>query len=167
MANGSGLTGNTNALINLKYTDGLDLSSVLDQLDINIGITWSYGTGANQANLLFHDSRSTDDTGETLDLFASGSLVDAFGNALTMAAIKLLYIKNTHATLELEVFGGVSLDLLIIDSTADAIIIPAGGVFLWMCPTAAGIVTSTNKNLKIAAVTAGTITYDIVAMGLD
>lgn len=167
MANGTGLTGNSNAVINLEYKDDLDLGSVLDKLDIKTGITWSYGTGANQANLLFHDSRSTDDTGETLDLFASGSLLDAFGNALTMAAIKLLYIKNTHASLVLEVFGNVSLDLLIMDSTADAIQIQPGGIFLWIAPTAAGVVTSTNKNLFIAATTAGTITYDVVAMGLD
>jgi len=166
MANGSGLTGNSNALLNIKYSDALDLASVLDTLDIKTGITWSFGTGANQANLLFHDSRSTDDTGETLDLFA-GALVDAFGNAVTMAAIKLLYIKNTHASLNLEVFGGGSLDLLIMNGTTDSLIIPPGGIHLWMCPTAAGIVTSTNKNLKLAAGTAGTVTYDMVAMGLD
>ena len=67
----------------------------------------------------------------------------------------------------LEVFGNVSLDLLIMDSTADALQIQPGGVFLWMTPTAAGIVTSTNKNLFLAATTSGTITYDLVAMGLD
>jgi len=167
MANGSGLTGNTNVGINLKYTDSIDLSNVLDDLVINAGITWSFGTGANQANVLFHDSRSTDDTGETLDLFASGSLVDAFGNALTMAAIKLLYIKNTHATLSLEILGGASLDLLIANGTTDAIVIQPNGIFFWVDPTAAGIVTSTNKNLKLAAATAGTVTFDLVALGLD
>ncbi len=167
MANGTGLTGNSNAVINMKYSDQIDLSNVLDQLDIKTGITWAFGTGANQANLLFHDSRSTDDTGETLNLFDGGTLLDAFGNPLTMTAIKLLYIKNTHATLTLELFGNTSLDLLLISGTTDALEIQPGGFMLWACPTAAGVVTSTNKNLFIASTTAATITYDIVAMGLD
>jgi len=167
MASGTGLTGNTNVGINLKYKNTIDLSGVLDDLIVNAGITWSYGTGANQANVLFHDSRSTDDTGETLDLNASGSLLDAFGNALTMDAIKLLYIKNTHATLSLEILGGASLDLLIANGTTDAIVIQPGGIFFWVDPTAAGIDVTTNKNLKLAAASAGTVTFDLVALGLD
>ncbi len=167
MSSGTGLIGNSNVVLNFKYENEVDLSDVLDELKVNAGITWTYGTGANQANVLFHDSRTTDATGETLDLYASGSLKDAFGNALTMAAIKLLYIKNTHASLILEVGGNASLDLLILSGTTDAIEIPAGGFNLWVCPTAAGVVTSTSKNLYIAATASGTITYDIVAMGLD
>jgi hypothetical protein len=84
-----------------------------------------------------------------------------------MEAIKLLYVKNTHATLVLELFGGVSLDLLIVKDTSEIVEVPPGGMFLWTCPTAAGIVTSTNKNCKLASKTAGTITYDFVALGLD
>ena len=135
--------------------------------NINESITWTYGTGANQFEVLFQDSRSTDDTGETLDLYASGALLDSFGNALTMENLKLLYIKNTHASLILELFGNTALDLLIVSGTTDALEIPAGGHFLWIAPTAAGIDLTTNKNLFVAATTSGTITYDIVAAGLD
>jgi hypothetical protein len=161
------LTGRSACVINLDGKKALDLATTLDELKIDSNIDWTFGTGVNQANLLFHDRRSTDDTGETLDLYASGSLVNAFGDALTMEAIKLLYIKNTHATLTLEIFGGVSLDLLIVAATSDILELPPGGTFLWTCPTAAGIVTSTNKNLKLASKTAGTITYDVAALGLD
>ncbi len=168
MATGTALTGNSNVVMNISYGDALDLSTVLDRLNVNTGITWTYGTGANQCNLLFHDQRAPGATSETLDLFASGSLVDGFGNALTMAAIKLLYIKNTHATLTLELGGGVSLDLLLFAATSDIVEVLPGGVFLWIGPTAAGVVTSTNKNLLVADKAAGTnITYDIVVMGLD
>jgi hypothetical protein len=130
-------------------------------------LSWTFGTGANQANSIFEDQRSTDDTGETLDLYASGSLLDVFGQALTMENLKMLYIKNTHATLILELMGNASLDLLILSGTTDALEIPAGGELYWSAPTAAGIDLTTNKNLFIAATTAGTITYDIIAMGLD
>ena len=117
---------------------------------------------------MFHDSRAPGANNETLDLYASGSLVDAFGNALTMAAIKLLYIKNTHASLVLAIGGGADVDLLIFTATSDIVEIQPGGFLLWACPTAAGVVTSTNKNLKVADKAAGTnITYDVVALGLD
>lgn len=167
MAAGTGLKGSTHAVLNLSYIDDLDLSNVLDRLEVSGGTSWSYGTGANQMNLLWHDQRSTDDTGETIDVYAGGAEVDAFGNPLTMEAIKLCYIKNTHATLTLEIFGNTSLDLLLISGTTDAIEIPPGGVFFWTCPTEAGIDTTTNIKLFIASKTAATITYDIVLGGLD
>ena len=45
--------------------------------------------------------------------------------------------------------------------------LPPGGILLWTCPTAAGIDTTTNKNLLLASKTSGTITFDIVMIGLD
>ena len=168
MAKGTGLTGTTKVVMSLANVNTIDLNALLDTLQIETGVDWTYGTGINQANLLFHDSRSIDDTGETLDLYTNAiAIKDAFGNAVTMEAIKLLYLKNTHATLVLEVFGNTSLDLLIMESTADAVLIQPGGFFLWVAPTAAGIVTTTNEKLFIAAASTGTVTYDIVAMGLD
>jgi len=163
----SGLIGKSNVVIALRHTKDLDLNSVLDELKVDSGIDWSFGTGANAANVLFHDQRSTDATGETIDVYEGGAEETAFGDALTMEAIKLLYIKNTHASLTLEVFGGASADISILADTSDILEIPPGGMFLWTCPTAAGIVTTTNKNLKLASKTSGTITYDIAMLGLD
>jgi hypothetical protein len=167
MANPSALTGKTQTNLFFEYSgdDGL-IVTPKQTININESITWTYGTGASQFQLLFQDSRSTDATGETLSFF-DGGLTDVFGNTLTMANLKLLYVKNTHATLILELMGNASLDLLILSGTTDAYEIPPGGHKLWIAPTAAGIDMSTNKNLFIAATTAGTITYDIVAAGLD
>ncbi|MCK5601961.1 hypothetical protein KAR91_08835 [Candidatus Pacearchaeota archaeon] len=131
---------------------------------------WTFGVGANQCNLLYHDTITlASGANTTLDLFASGSLVDAFGNALTMAAIKFLFVRNNSPDSTLNVFGGVSLDLLIAQATSDIVDVPAGGFFMWTGPTAAGIVTSTNKNLYLSDDGAGavSITVDVVAMGLD
>lgn len=160
------LKGKSNVVISLDGEKAIDLATTLDSLKISSGIDWSFGTGANQANLLFHDSDSTDDTGKTIDIYA-GSSKNAFGDTLTMEAIKLLYIKNTHATLTLKVFGGSSVDVAVLADPTDILEIPPGGIFLWVCPTAAGIVTTTNKNLKFASKTAGTITFDYALMGLD
>lgn len=167
MAAGTALTGKSGANVFLEYSGAAEIATPKLTLSVNAAVTWTYGTGANQINCLFQDQRSTDNTGETLDLYASGALLDCFGNALTMENLKMLYIKNTHATLILELFGNTSLDLLIVSGTTDALEIPAGGHFLWVAPTAAGIDLTTNKNLYIAATAAGTITYDIIAAGLD
>jgi len=166
MATGSGLTGKTGVNVSLNYSGAVEVGTPIIAVNRSSPITWTWGTGANQINCLFHDKRTTDDTGETLNIF-DGSLSDCFGNALTMAAIKFLYIKNTHATLILEIFGNTSLDLLLITGTTDALEIPPGGEFYWSGPTAAGIVTSTNVNLYIASTTAATISYDIIVGGLD
>jgi len=166
-ADSTGLVGNSNVVINIRNEKSLDLNTILDTLNINTGVSWTFGTGANQANLLWHDSRSTDDSGETINVYDGGTEVNAFGTALTMEAIKLLYVKNTHASLTLELFGGGSADIPICADPSDIVEIPPGGFFLWVCPTAAGIDVTTNKNLKLASKAAGTVTYDIVMLGLD
>lgn len=167
MAAGTALTGRTGTNVFLEYSGAAEIATPKLVLSRFSPISWTFGTGANQINVLFQDQRSTDNTGETLNLYDSGSLLDCFGNALTMAALKFLYVKNTHANLILEIFGNAANDLLIMDGTTDAVQIPAGGEFYWSAPTAAGIVTTANKNLFVAATAAGTITYDIIAGGLD
>lgn len=163
------LTGRTKAVIDLKNVKALDLNEVLDELGIDSGIKWTFGTGANQVNVLFHDKRTIDQgASETLDLNASGTLRDAFGDALTMDAIKFLYIKNTSADLTVSVFGGGALDLLIMGGTTDALQLPPGSFMMWACPTAAGIVTTANKNLKLAvSAGAGSAIIEVAALGLD
>ncbi len=165
--NSTGLAGNSVVTIDIQNEKEIDLNTVFDNLNISTSVAWTFGTGANKVNLLWHDSRSTDATGETINVYNGGTEKNAFGDALTMEAIKLLYIKNTHASLVLEILGGSSADIAICASSSDIIEIVPGGFFLWVCPTAAGIVTTTNKNLKLASKTSGTITFDIVMLGLD
>ena len=165
------LMGNTKVVIDLKNVNDLatKLSDALDELGIDTGIKWTFGTGAKQADVLFHDKRTIDQAAsETLDINAgTPSLKDAFGDTLTLKAIKFLYIKNTSDDLTVSVFGGGALDLLIMGGTTDAQQLPPGSFMIWACPTAAGIVTTTNKNLKLA-VSAGTgsAIIDVVILGL-
>ncbi len=161
------LAGRTGAQIILTGKKAIDLATTLDELKVSAMHDWTYGTGANQINVMWHDSRTTDDTGETHDIYAGGSLINSFGDALTMEAIKILLVRNTHATLTLEILGTVSTGLDIVADASDIIELPPGGIFYWDCPTAAGIVTITNKDLKFACKTAATISYDVAIAGLD
>jgi len=169
MATGTALTGKTGANLNLTYLGDSGLfATPRVVLSRYTPVSWTWGTGVNQINSLFQDAaRSTDNTGETLDLNGGGTLKDSFGNALTMENLKFLYIKNLSTTVVLEIMGNGATDLLILSGTTDAIHIPPGGEFYWSAPTAAGIVTGTNINLFVKCSTVATITYDIVAGGLD
>lgn len=171
MATGTALTGNSNIVINIQNKNALDLNIVLDTLNVNSGITWTYGTGANKANVLYHDTAvNTDGGATTLNLKDSGTLLDHFGNPLTMTKIKLLYIKNRSTDSVLEIFGSTANDLLIVSGNADSIDLPAGASFLWMCPTAAGVDVGTQKTLLLTDNGAGAVgdkLVDVVILGLD
>lgn len=163
----TGLTGKTSIIVDLKNIKALDLNEVLDELNIDTGIKWTWGIDVNQVNLLFHDQDSTDETGKTIAVNAGATIKNAFGDFITMEALKLLYIKNTHASLTLNVLGTAITAIPICADPNDIIEIPPGGFMLFVCPTAAGLDVTTNENLKFAAKTAGTITFDYALMGLD
>lgn len=171
------LTGRTGVVIDLKNVEALatKLDEVLDELNITTSIKWSFGTGVKQCNVLLHEKLTiTQAQSQTLNLYdtAASALQDAFGNDLTMEAIKFLYVKNTSLDLYIEIFGGGSDDLLIMVPAAaenvDKLKIPPEGFFLWADPSIAGIVITTNKNLKFTvAAGEGSAIIDVVAMGLD
>ena len=164
------LNGSSGVTINLSHLKAIDLATLQDPLAIACITNWSWGTGANQANCIFHDQRTlADGANETLDLYASGSLLDPFGDALTMTALKLLYLRNYSSDANLLVCGGTSADIPIFSNNSDQLIIKPGGYFLWTDPTAAGSVITTNKNLKLTHDGTGssTLTYDVIALGLD
>jgi len=163
------LGGQAGVVIDLKAFLAGDLSEF--QVPVAVGnVDWAYGTGAGAINIIYADTITLADAATTtLDLYASGTLLDIFNRALTMAALKFLYIKNKSADATLKVFGGASLDIGILVATNDILTIKPGGSFLWADPSAAGLVITTNKNLKIEHDGTGssTMDVDVIAMGLD
>lgn len=167
------LTGRTRVVIDLKNVEELatKLKPVLDELNLDTGVKWTFGALAKQCNVLLHEKLTIAASGnQTLNLYdtAASALQDAHGNDLTMEAIKFLFVKNTSLDLTVSLFGGGADDLLIMEGTTDAMKMTPEGMFLWIGPTAAGIVTTTNKNLKftVGAGTGSAIIH-VVAMGLD
>jgi hypothetical protein len=163
------IAGHAGCQIDLKaYLSG-DLAEANAPLIVaNLG--WSYGTSANAVQIIYADTVTLADGGNTtLDLYASGTLVDIFGRTLTMTAIKFLYIKNNSADATLEAFGGVALDIPIVKDTSDVISIKPGGIFTWADVSAAGLDITTNKNLYLVHDGTGssTMDVDVIAMGLD
>lgn len=94
--------------INSLYQNVLDLSTPQDALNeqfTNAAI--SDGSGADQANRLFHDTRTlTDAASEDLDL--SGVLLDAFGTVLAFTRVIALLVRNKGAASSLLIGGAVA-----------------------------------------------------------
>jgi len=167
------LTGRTRVIIELKNVEDLatKLKPVLDELNLDVGFKWAFGALARQCNVLLHEKLTIGQgANQTLNLYdtAGSALQDAHGNDLTMEAIKFLFIQNTSLDLTVSIFGGGSSDLLIMAGTTDAMVLPPESLMLWACPTAAGIVTTANKNLKFTVgAGAGSAIINVVAMGKD
>jgi hypothetical protein len=115
------------------------------------------GTGANQAQLVWSDSRTIAAGG--LDALTLSSLSDDRGS-IALSQVKAIYVKNTHATATLRVggstigaFGGLPATIFRA--------LPPGGVYMVTAPTEAGF----GGSEALFASDSGEVTYDIVLIG--
>lgn len=119
------LTGNIKAIINLTLTKAFDVDdghSAQDALQINRNLTITDGAGLAAANLLFHDKRTIAAAAND-DIDLAGSLADAFGDTITSARVKLIYVRNRSSTVSLNVGGS-----------------PANPFISWLIATGDGVV---------------------------
>lgn len=150
-------------------TDALDLSTATDPLSYTKRTTLTSGTGANQADMLWHDTRTvTASSNEDLDL--AGVLVNALGDTQTFARVKVLMVSaaaantNTVNVTSKATNGVPGLFLAL----GDGIVVRPGGMFLWTASDATGAVVTaaTGDLLNVANSGAGSsVTYDVVIIG--
>ncbi len=162
------LTTAITAQVVATLTDALDLSTVTDPLDSVTRIALTSGTGANQADMLWHDRRTlTASATEDLDL--AGVLVNAFGDTQTFARIKAILVKaaagNTNnVNVTRPASNGVPLFL----AAGDGIAVRPGGLVLWVAPDATAVaVTAGTGDLLTFTNSAGStpVTYDVIIIG--
>ena len=149
-------------------TNALDLSSTVDTLNQLWEQAFANGTGINQANKVWADTRSINSaSNETLDL--AGSLVDAFGTTLTFTKVKGIFIRSRSTNTTALTVSAASAPIvgLFGDDTADTLLIQPGDIWMRIIPSAAGLaVTATSADgLKIANASGAAATYDIVIIG--
>lgn len=149
-------------------TDSLDLGTASAPLDYTKRITLTDGTGANQADKLWHDQRVIAASAtDTLDL--AGTLVDALGDTVTLARVKAVLVvadaaNGDDVNVQQPATNGVPLFL----AAGDGIGVKPGGAFLWVAPDADGVVVTdgTGDLLDLVNVNAaGQATVDIVIVG--
>jgi hypothetical protein len=131
-------------------------------------IALTNGTGANQADLIFHDNRTIAlSSSENLDL--SGALTDPFGNVIAFAKIKAIIIRAAAANVNDVLVGGAATNTFLgmFGDATDIIKVKPAGAFVWVAPgTGATVTAATGDILKVANSGAGTsVTYDVTIIG--
>ena len=162
-------SGGAGPVLNLNaFLEG-DLTEMQVPVLLN-NINWSYGTGANAVNVIFADT-ITVGNGATvnIDLNASGTYLDIFTRALTLEAVKFIYIKNNSADATLELLGAGATALGICKVNTDIIEVKPGGTFTWSDPSAAGLDCEPTVNFRLVhdSIGADTMDVDVIIMGLD
>lgn len=156
------------ATVRLQVTGGfdnaLDLTNVQAPLSFTNAIAIANGTGANQADVLFTDTRSIA-AGEDLD-FVAGGLTTAFGATVTLAELKVLVVCASTANTANVILGGDAASILFLSVATTTTTLKPGACFLYTDPSATGTtVTATTADIIQVAPSAGTQAYSIIVMG--
>lgn len=133
-------------------------------------LKWTSGTGANQADLVYHARPTISGSGSSnFDL--AGSLTDQFGATIANARIKLIAIHNRAAIgsgFVLSIGGAASNPFInwVADST-DKINVRPQGLFLLAAPdaTAYAVTAATGDILKIANGGGSAVDLDLILIG--
>lgn len=153
-----------------ELSSPIDLSTPTSTLNFARQMNFSQGTGAGQADMIFHDRRNIlASATDSIDLAAT--LVGPFGGtALTFARIKMLAVAplatNTNNINVQRPSGATGVPLFL--AISDGLVVKPGGLFLWYDPSAAGVVVtpSTGDIIEIVNAAGGTsVDYDLVIVG--
>lgn len=148
-----------------------DLEAAESHLSYSPLFTLSNGTGNNQANTIFSDTRTlTASATETIDL--SGSLTDKVCDLISATAIKALIIRSHAANTNDVVFGPNSTNGFVtpFNAAADRVRVKPGGLAILVAPDSTGyaVTAGTADLLFIQNGGAGTsVTYDIIFAGVE
>jgi len=162
----------TNAQVQLKVLlaldGGMDLSAAVDALNRDYSQNFSQGTGANQANMIWHDQRTQSPSGtESLDLAAG--LTSVFGASLTFTRVKALFVKAASGnTNSVQVTRPASNGVPFFMAAGDGVALTPGAwaCFVWPDATGIAVTPSTGDLITFTNSAGGTsVTYDIIVIG--
>jgi|GEM_PF-5041831 len=152
-------------LLQLTAQKAIDLATPQNSITKNETLQTTFGTGAAKADLEFSDSRTLiASANETLDLV--GSLSGAFGDTLSFAKIKGLFVKNTSDEAAIKIEGGANPP----DNMIDVPSLPAGGVAMLAVADADGLfgalAAGSKDEIKITNLDGvNAATYEIILWG--
>lgn len=154
----------------VTQTKALDLTTTSDPLMFRQAVSLASGTGAGQADKVFHDRRTlAASAAEDLDL--AGVLLDAFGAAITFVRVKGLFITAAAANVNNVVVGAdATAPWATLLNATGTITLRPGASFAAMAGAADGtayaVTATTADMLQVANSAAGTsVTYDIIIVG--
>ncbi len=163
------LTSNIAVNITGNYSLALDLATKTCNLLKAYSIDLATGTGANQADMIFHDTRTLA-ASATEDLDLAGVLIDPLtGAAMTFARVKLVIViaasgNTNNVNVTRPAANGVPLFL----AASDGLAVRPNGCFLLFAPDATAVaVTAATADLITFTNSAGStsVTYDVIFIG--
>lgn len=163
------LSGKVSLNTSINLANSVDVGNVVYPLNFTASTTFTNGTGDDQANEAFSDTRTLSASG-TEDLDLSGGLTDAFGNALAFTKIKTLIVTAAAANTNDVLVGGAASNQLatFFGDATDVVKVKPGGTLMLSAPESAGyaVTASTGDLLKVANSAGGTsVTYTIIVIG--
>lgn len=157
------------AKVSWLFQDALDLSTVSDVSSLEYKKSLADGTGADQADKMWHDQR-TILTAADDDLDLAGVLTNAFGATVTFVKIKGILIVNTSTTAGDELYLDSSVTngfLAPFNGSATSKVEIGADSPLLLCSKKDGwtVTAATGDILRIHNANAGSVTYKIVIWG--
>ena len=151
-----------------SLTSSIDLGNLSQSVNYNKSYSFTDGTGADQANMIWLDTRTlTASSSEDLDL--AGGLTNAFGTTLTFTKIKGLMIVASSSNTNNVLVGGDAAGISTwVGNVNDLVVVRPGGTFcLVASDSTAYAVTGTTADILQIANSAGSssVTYDIIVIG--
>ena len=162
------LTGKITFKMAWDYVNSLLLSDSTDDLDVDWSDTIADGTGLDQADWIWHDTRTAAGAVDDIDL--NDSVSDAFGVKFDLVKVKGIFIRNTDETVGYDLVIGAAaafpLGGWVSDAASDIVNIGAGGWFILWNPSAAAYACGAGASdvLRVDP-GANTIIYDIIIVG--
>lgn len=152
-------------LIDGSLTKALDLTTPQETIAISILQAFANGTGSNQGNEFFSDTRTVDASPETLDL--TSGLTNAFGVTIVFAKIKAIIVhnKNTASEAVLIIKGNAITNAGWISGSTPHHAIPPDGWYIVTSPVDGFTITNTSQDQLTFEPGAATITYDLILIG--
>lgn len=146
-----------------------DIGTVLHQILYGPTIALGDGSGANQISQIFADTRTLA-ASATEDLDLNGTLLNAFGVAVTFTKIRALLIVADAANVNDVVVGGAAANQFFacFGAATHTVKVKPGGMFLVAAPDVNGyaVTAATADLLKVLNGGAGTgVTYTIMVLG--
>jgi hypothetical protein len=165
------LTSQLNLSVQAELSALLDLATAQVPLNFTRAVGLASGTGAGQADRIFHDRRTLA-ASATEDLDLAGSLVDPFGATITFARIKALLIAAAAGNTNNVIVGGAATNQFLtwVGAGTHTVVVRPGGVLALLAggadATGYAVTAGTGDLLRIANSAGGTsVDYDIVLIG--
>lgn len=160
--------GSISVVVNGTLTSDIDSGGATHKVNNTYKTTFTNGTAADQANMMFSDDRQISGSGSD-DLDLAGSLTDAFGTTITFTSIKAIIIKaDADNGNNLSIGGDATapFSTLFADGSDELILAP-GGTLCLVNPNANGYaVTATTADiLEITNADSSAANYEITIIG--